>query len=286
MSAVNDEFTFSFDLSVASKRLKKSCLLQHHVVNGESYVPLSKRSKLALLVGQSKGGKYFEGTNVIEYVQEKRNEAVTQAMLKKISEDDIGAEETCTTIRKDQRQSLFKTHNLGAVVNVSVPSFKSELHKHEAITLKLLATPSLRAIPCLMLDQTTLRWLAAAATHTWPVTPQHADPGILQRAFGFGEALPDMIHVRSCTTKRLSLYLMYKRKQSGHGDRWTKHYKTILKSGYESEDALRAGIQQTIDGMAKFYEENHDFSGNADADDAAADDQEDDGDDGDEDGEH
>ena len=95
-----------------------------------------------------------------------------------------------------------------------------------------------------------------------------------------------MIQERSGTTKRLSLYLMYKRKQSGQGGAWTKHYKTILKSGYESEDALRAGIQQTIDGMAKFYEENHDVSGNADADDAAADDQEDGGDDGDEDGEH
>ena len=83
MSAVDDEFTISFELSVSSKRLKKTCLLEHHMVNGVSYVPLIKRSKLALLVGQCKGGKYFEDTNVVEYVQEKRNDAVTQAMLKK-----------------------------------------------------------------------------------------------------------------------------------------------------------------------------------------------------------
>ena len=272
MSAVDDEFAISFELSVSSKRLKKTCLLEHHMVNGVAYVPLQKRSKLALLVGQCKGGKYFEDTNVVEYVQEKRNDAVTQAMLKKISEDDIGAEEACTTIPKDQRTSLFNRHNIAAVLDVSVPGFKSELHKHGPIVLKVLATPSLRALPSINLDHTTLKWLAAASTFTRTITPQHAykrAPSILKRAFGPLEPLPDKIKVRSCTANRLCLYIMYK---TGQG-KWAKHYKTVMKSGYESEQALQAGIQETIDDMAKFYEENHDFSGNADDDDASADDQ-------------
>lgn len=273
MSAVDDEFTISFELSVSSKRLKKTCLLEHHMVNGVSYVPLIKRSKLALLVGQCKGGKYFEDTNVVEYVQEKRNDAVTQAMLKKISEDDIGAEDACTTIPKDQRASLFKRHNIAAVVDVSVPGFESELHKHGPIVLKVLATPSLRAIPSINLDHTTLKWLAAASTFTWTITPQHADPNILKRAFGFGESLPDKINVRSCTATRLCLFITYKKQRPNGQGKWTKHYKTVMKSGYESEQALQAGIQETIDNMAKFYEENHDFRGNADDDDASADDQ-------------
>ena len=59
-----------------------------------------------------------------------------------------------------------------------------------------------------------------------------------------------------------------------------------MKSGYESDQALQAGIQETIDDMAKFLDENHDFSCNADDDDAPADDQDGADDDHDEDGEH
>ena len=48
-----------------------------------------------------------------------------------------------------------------------------------------------------------------------------------------------------------------------------------MKSGYESDQALQAGIQETIDDMAKFYEENHDFSGTAGDDGPPADDEND-----------
>jgi hypothetical protein len=248
---MSDSFTFKLSLSVTSEKLKKTFHLPHELVNGDPYINLlRKNTVLGRLTGQVRGVKYFQDVNVFNYLQERRNDMVTDLLMKAMTDADIGADVEAQSVPMGaERIQLFNKHQIEPVLSMKIPAFKSKLHEEKARTMNVLATPKMAASVSIEATEDNMKWFVAACSYQWPLK----DLGLSAKRKFFGDALPDLVKVRNVTDKKICLYINYKK----DANLWGKHCVSIQRDRFADSDELNTEIQTSINRMQEFYANNH-----------------------------
>lgn len=246
-----DSFTFTLALTVTSEKLKKTFHLPHELVQGVPYIQLlRKNTVLGRLTGQVSGTKYFQNVNVFNYLQERRNDMVSELLMKAQTEADIGADVDAKSAPLGaERIRLFHKHQIEPVLTLKLPAFKTKLHQCEDFSMKVLATPSMRASVSMEASDANMKWFIAACTHTWPISTNTSG---CKRDY-LHDALPEQVKIRKISDKKICLYINYKKS----ANKWGKYAVSIQKDKFPDEEALHGEIQANITRMQEFYASNH-----------------------------
>jgi hypothetical protein len=175
---------------------------------------------------------------------------VNDLLMKAMTDADIGADVEAQSVPMGaERIQLFHKHQIDPVLSMPIPAFQSKLHKGEARTMKVLATPKMAASVSIEASEDNMKWFVMACSYQWPIKDQASS---LKRKL-FGDALPELVKVRNVTDKKICLYVNYKKT----ANMWSKYCVSIQRDRFVDSDELNAEIQANINRMQEFYAKNH-----------------------------
>lgn len=275
-------FTVKQQMVVTNEKTKRSVLVDHVIVDGIPFFKFVKKS-LATLLGGRIGHQNFPGVTVFQYLQDKRNSAVTnlikQAIVaadhfRDVSDDEIEIDLTSGI----KRAEAFAKHGIGDIVELAIPGFESNKAKHDGVTLKLLATPKVAASIWMEAVPANFAWLRDACSYNWTSASDEKANGspAAKRKLSFDgiEAMTTKkVKVKCNDGKRCILFVNYK----AASGKWNRKQARVDRDAYTSESACHEAIARAIEKLEMWYDAEHHHDG-SDDEDAADDDVDDDAD--------
>lgn len=251
-----DPFVFKQVLAITGGGLHKTVLLPYETLNGMHFIKIMKGCReLAKACAQTVGKDLFPGVDVIQYLQQQRNDAIDHLIREAIQAADPFAEvqqDFDARVGKDgkERASLYHMHKIPDVVDVKIPEFETENAKYPARHIKMLATPKTNVCVCIEATASNLQWFKDACGFSWSRAAKkrkHAE-------FDFPVEMDENIcKLVKNDDEVVRMYCNY-RKEDG---KWTRFSRSLAKKEYATTDELNIAVSGLVKRLETFHEENH-----------------------------